>query len=451
MFFDLHVIIERWQDEKSVQISFFPTEALNINPLKLCVGHWKFDLKKQDMQQTNERWFQLKNDGKRDLFFLERKWQGYYAEDSATLFLGPVIAILTEIKNSKGNIRFPSIEEFCKEVDQIFQKKGGFMYVANLNDFYKKTGYYREEHEWKKETLPIPDVIYNRIHSRKKESSRAFRKAKRVVKKHCICFFNESFLDKWTVFQLLQESDDIRPYLPETKLLTKESLLKMLENSPVYIKPIAGSQGKDIIYAEQKDGKVFIRSTGEMLDMDETMEIQPFLTKLFHSLDPSSFLIQKKIDLLTPQDCLLDFRLLCHWQGDHGWKVTSIVARTGKNKAIVSNISQGGHLEKPKTILKKFFPTDFFHIYQTMIQLAVKVAQAVHQRSDGNFFELGVDIGIDQKGKIWLIEVNSKPSKKEAIHTNTFRPSALAIFHIAEKKWRERMEFDVQNRDERND
>jgi hypothetical protein len=448
MFFDLYVKMEQCQDEDCVQISFFPSEDLNISPLKLCVGHWDFDLKEQDVERTNERWFQLKTGGKGDLFFLERKWQGYFSADSATLFLGPVIAILTEIKGSEKNIQFPSIEAFCKEVDQISRKRGGFLFVANLNYFKKEKGYYWEEHNWKKETLPLPDVMYNRIHSRKKETSNAFQNAKSVLNDHRICFFNESFLDKWSVYRLLKDHDDIRSYLPETKLLTEESLLQMLANSPVYIKPIAGSQGKDIIYAERKNGKVAIRSTGETFDMDETMDIQPFLTKLFHSLDPSSFLIQKKIDLLMPQDCLLDFRLLCHWQSDRSWKVTSIVARTGKKQEIVSNISQGGRLENPKSFLKNFFPADFFRIYQMMIQLATKVALEIHQRSEGNFFELGVDIGIDQKGKPWLIEVNSKPSKKKAIHNDSIRPSALAVFRITEKKWKERTQFYEKNHDE---
>ncbi|MBE3570277.1 MAG: hypothetical protein IMW92_09255 [Bacillales bacterium] len=294
MFFDLYVKMKQCQGEECVQISFFPSETLNISPLKLCVGHWDFDLKEQDVDRTNEHWFQMKNDSKGDLFFLERKWQGYYEADSATLFLGPVIAILTEIKKSERHIQFPSIEKFCKEVDQISRIRGGFLFVANLNYLNKEKGYYWEKHDWKKETVPYPDVMYNRIHSRKKETSNVFRNAKHVLKNHRICFFNESFLDKWSVYRLLKDNDDIRPYLPETKLLTEESLLKMLENSPVYIKPVAGSQGKDIIFAERKNGKAAIRSTGETLDMEETMEIQPFLTKLFHSLDPSSYLIQKK-------------------------------------------------------------------------------------------------------------------------------------------------------------
>jgi glutathione synthase/RimK-type ligase-like ATP-grasp enzyme len=441
MFFDLNIKMDRCQKKDRIQISFSSHSISNLHPYKLCVGSWLFELEELNVHCSNENWFQIKNPSKRNLLFLERKWQGYYAVDSATLFLGPVLAVLTETKGTEKNIHFPSIEEFCLEMDHLSQKRGGFLYVANLNYFKKEKGYFWDEHRWKKETLPLPNIMYNRIHSRKKESSKAFRNARRILKKHHICFFNESFLDKWTVYQLLKNKKDICSYLPETSLLRKESLLNMLAESPVYIKPITGSQGKNILYAEQNDGKISIHSTGKIFNKNEMMEIQAFLTKLFHSLQPSSFLIQKKIDLLMPEQCLLDFRILCHCLSDHNWKVTSIVARTGKKQEIVTNISQGGRLENPKAFLKKFFPSDFLRIFQSMIQLATRAAKAIGQNVKGNFFELGVDIGIDLKGKPWLIEVNSKPSKKMASASETIRPSALTIFHITENIWKEQMKF----------
>lgn len=62
-----------------------------------------------------------------------------------------------------------------------------------------------------------------------------------------------------------------------------------------------------------------------------------------------------------------------------------------------------------------------------MKELAIEACSLVTQMSDGIIGELGVDIGVDEEGKLWIIEINSKPSKNFEAESNKIRPSAKAL------------------------
>jgi predicted ATP-grasp superfamily ATP-dependent carboligase len=66
-----------------------------------------------------------------------------------------------------------------------------------------------------------------------------------------------------------------------------------------------------------------------------------------------------------------------------------------------------------------------------MKELAVETASIISQKCDGLIGELGIDIGVDENGKLWIIEVNSKPSKNFEDSDKRIRPSAKALIEYA--------------------
>jgi glutathione synthase/RimK-type ligase-like ATP-grasp enzyme len=127
---------------------------------------------------------------------------------------------------------------------------GGFFYVFSYKDLTAQnvSGYYFENGKWIFSKLPQPDVIYNRIHSRKIERISSFKDFRKVLEKLNIPFFNDRFLSKWEVYEKLMLKENIHPYMPETRIYTLENLKELIEKfNMVFIKPIHGSQGRDII------------------------------------------------------------------------------------------------------------------------------------------------------------------------------------------------------------
>ena len=366
----------------------------------------------------------------------ERNFLAHFDRHSNTLTLGPIFGLLTEINENNETAdtpHFRSIHKFCEELDQLTSDIGGFFYVFRLQDFSDDGiyGYYFQDGGWIKTQVPFPDVIYNRIHSRKLDSSKHFQVLKTKLLAKNIHLFNDQFLSKEKVANLLKEEDYLRPYLPETASLTENTLREMINRYPVlFLKPIHGSQGRNIIkLSSQNNGLLAELSTGSIKERGiEFSGFQPFFQWLQPFLKKRTYLVQQGIPLIKYKNNQLDFRILCQRNSHNSWKATSGVARVSANDQFVANIARGGQMIKPLRVLTSLSNREnAMQQLSLMKELAIEIASIISQKSDGLVGELGIDIGLDENGKPWIIEVNSKPSKNFEEETSKIRPSAKAL------------------------
>lgn len=341
--------------------------------------------------------------------------------------------MLTEIsENEDGSPDFRSVHAFCEEIHHGLSEIGGLFYVFTLRDFSKEsiTGYCFEDDYWTKRTFPLPDVIYNRIHSRRLEYGELFQQLYQYVQEQNISFFNYRFLSKWEVHRMLLLEEHMHPYLPQTSLYSKENLENMLdEHHSVFLKPVHGSQGRNIIRLSKHNTEFCFKTSA---GTNENSTSLPSLTQLLEALEKQTkrrlYLIQQEIPLITYDGRKLDFRILCHKNKQESWIVTSSVARISALQQFVSNIARGGEMIKPLKALANYFDRAVaLQIFALMKEIAVECAAIIEQQSDGETGELGIDLGVDPSGHVWIIEVNSKPSKKFEEPGKKIRPSARAI------------------------
>lgn len=127
------------------------------------------------------------------------------------LLLGPVIAIITEIKK-KPNLEnlFPTIRSFCQELHEYSQQNGGLVYVSNLTRF-PQSGFHFDGEQWVEGEVPKCNIIYNRIHNRLIENKLGFQNLKQLWKDNHILLFNDSFLSKKHVFDILKKKKIFKP------------------------------------------------------------------------------------------------------------------------------------------------------------------------------------------------------------------------------------------------
>jgi hypothetical protein len=357
-----------------------------------------------------------------------------YSYSEQTLYLAPMIGLLTEIDDiDPENPHFRSVHSFCEELEFVTKNLGGFFYVFSLqtlNDPYI-IGYYLNDGQWCKSQLPVPDVIYNRIHSRRLESSTVFQQFRQQLKNDEIPIFNDRFLSKWEVYDVLMTEYHLQPHIPCTKLYSKKNLQEFLLTFPVvFLKPVHGSQGRNIIRVEQKESSFLLQFSyfkekqNSLIASDITQVhdlIEPFLKN-------NSYLIQQGIPFIQYQDRLMDFRVLCHKNNQDVWSVTSVVARLSAEKQFVSNIARGGETMKPLQALSLYFDRKTSKQQFIFIkELALEFASVISLSSEGLTGELGIDMGIDSQGNPWIIEANSKPSKNFEEQEIKIRPSAKAI------------------------
>ncbi|MGG5253362.1 YheC/YheD family protein [Neobacillus sp. SM06] len=368
------------------------------------------------------------------------KLQAKASSADNSLYLGPVVALLTDPPSSlEDEPYFRSIHSFCEELAAKTAELGGIFYIFTYKHFTANgvNGYFLHEGKWEFGKLPLPNVIYNRTHSRKLEQLRVFQAFRQQLERFAIPFFNDRFLSKWEVFEMLSLEDKLLPYLPETELFSKETFFTFLEKYPiVFLKPTHGSQGKNILKLTNEKNSFRLETTTCALSskLSEVQSAERIFQLLQPLLEKRIYIIQQGILLATHESRSIDFRVLCHKNPDDLWQVTSIVARISGDQQFVSNIARGGEMVKPITALRLFFPKKTAkEILSLMKELAIEAADTVDRNTEGLIGELGVDIGVDSSGKLWLIEINSKPSKNFEQTKTKIRPSTKAIIQLCTK------------------
>ncbi|CAM3649107.1 YheC/YheD family protein [Mesobacillus zeae] len=350
----------------------------------------------------------------------------------------PIIAVLVHAKecNDSGP-DFGSIHTFCREMFIHARQSGLLLYIFTLKGITDQGvhGYFLEEDMWVKKFFPFPHVVYNRLHSRRAETGKRFSEFMKLAEKANIQVFNNRFLNKWEVHQFLSSEQKLSTHLPETCLFSRTNLEKMLPcKNSVFIKPIHGSQGRKIIKLVYEDGIYradFSAFPGESKMVFTSLE--EVFERISLCLGKQHYIIQQGIPLLTLNGRTTDFRVLCHRGKNLSWGVTSTVARLSEKGHFVANLARGGESIRPMKALFPLFGIEKAkEIAAHLNALATHAAECVSAKAPGLTGELGVDIGADIAGDLWIIEVNSKPSKDFEVHATKVRPSAKAIIECSQ-------------------
>ncbi|HYK74975.1 MAG TPA: hypothetical protein VEV44_17915, partial [Pseudoneobacillus sp.] len=188
--------------------------------ITICVGKHHMSLEVREYE-SNDPLILLSN-----RFFEESylpiqsyTFYSYFIYTTQTLHLAPLIGLLTEVnEDDLENPNFRSIHSFSEELEHVTNHLGGFFYVFSIQSMTEEyiTGFYNQNGKWCKARLPIPDVIYNRIHSRKLESSTLFHQFRKQIQLSHIRMFNDRFLSKWEVYDVLLTEEHLRTYIPST-------------------------------------------------------------------------------------------------------------------------------------------------------------------------------------------------------------------------------------------
>lgn len=330
--------------------------------------------------------------------------------------IGPVVGVMIDVL---GDITKPFAGQtfFAKQLLTCGKELGLICYAFSPNsvNWSRKviSGYTLSSKGWKMQSFPFPDVVYPR--------ERAYTKSKNMVRSQLaalgVKFLNPVLVGKWETYKVISENPDLRSYLPDTKLLKNfEQVDQMVRKyQAVYLKPIAGSQGQNIIrvtrskrsggfqYQYQKNKKSF---------QGFADNIQQLHSALRHVMGNRQYIAQKQINLIKTEGHLIDVRVLVQKDHTGKWDVTGAACRMGKQGAITSNISSGGSGKKLSAVLSRHFkePQQQEQIEQEIRYVALESARSL-ENMIGLAGEMGIDVGIDKCGKTWFIEANLRPAR----------------------------------------
>ncbi len=373
-----------------------------------------------------------------------------YDQENAMIHIGPIIGIMADHLPNEPEYNPNSVQAELIYLSNMGLKLPAQYYIftpSSIN-WTKKTirGYtYRkldqDQGNWISSEYPFPDIVYDRIASRRGEARARVRYTKtKLMSMPYLKYFNPSFLNKWKVHGLLLNNENLTEYLPETKILNLSNLTEMISKyKTLYLKPSNGSLGHGIIkvvcdqngrlrYTVYKKG----RHTGHTGSPAGLMKATRYCRKRH------SYIVQEGINLDSYQHSAFDIRIIYQKNSEGEWLISKKFVRVAPRGSSVANMSRGGIAETSKKVFNDIFKGDTELIsrkneeLQNMCKIVAETLESVSQKIYG---ELGLDIGIDKEGKFWLIEVNSKPRKttetnlSQGIVRNTFRrPLQYAIF-----------------------
>lgn len=344
---------------------------------------------------------------------------------SSRIRVGPLIGILchpiwrAKERTLVRNRHLQALEKLVSSASE--QKALGFLFRMDEVDFEDGTvqGYIKTTDGWKRRRLPLPDVIYDQVISRKRERTQSYAERRQQLSAlYGQRIFNDGFFDKWAVHDWLQQDRSLRPHIPRTVRYTQATAaVNFVQRFPVtFLKPVHGSLGLGIArIVRHPDGTFhYDIKRAKQSPLHGTAASAGDVVKAFRGrLSARPYVIQEGIVLSHYQDRPFDIRILLQRDGDGEWRRTKMFARVAKAGDFTSNISSGGEALPVHTVFTEAFkkPAQAKACQREIVRVTRRVTEVMEKASGKVFGEMGLDIGIDQNGHVWVIEVNSKPWK----------------------------------------
>ncbi len=363
------------------------------------------------------------------------------ADDGGEIQLGPLIGVLTDGGRSSA-APFGDRTGFVRELLRLGQKRAYFFAFTprdinwqqeTVNAWFLDGG-----GGWVRRVVPLPDVVYNRLTSRRAETTMPITSLRERFLRKRIPFFNWSFFNKSDVYKLLDNDVEALRHLPESvNNPTPERIKELLEKHQfLYYKPTAGSLGIGIYRLTYHPRRGYFvryrRNGGNVLLRFSNFASLMKMLRARHGSGLNSYVVQQGIRLVEIDNCPIDFRFHMHKDGNNKWVVAGIGAKKAGRGSVTTHIKNGGSLMTPEQALSRTFGDQADAVLQKAKGIAVKLSEAIERNYSHTLGELGLDIGIDRDGDVWMFEANAKPGRSIFKHPALKEQGKASLQYILE-------------------
>lgn len=328
--------------------------------------------------------------------------------DAEGIRFGPVIGLL--LARTKNQLISRKPDELLNYT-LIYPGIKGLLYVFSIdgidfknrliNGFYYNPDVHKTNMMWEERTLPFSDSIFQRI-----VMADDIRLALKEMTSNRL--FNSRYFDKWEFWKIVSRAECISENIPHTILLsTIDDLDEMLANyDEAYLKPLNGTLSRGLNKVSRfKGGYLFsIEHGSEQVKIRSKNRADTFLKELTGG---RRYIIQQGLDPLTIDDRHMDFRVIMQKDHTKKWNCTGIIACIGIAGSICSNWGYELTFETALTKHFNFSQEALFKKRQEIVGICKKVCEALEMDGE-NYGDLGIDVLIDKKFKVWVLEANKR-------------------------------------------
>lgn len=274
--------------------------------------------------------------------------------------------------------------------------------------------------KWRKAAAPFPNVIYNQIKSRKIYETLLYKRFFNYLQNAGSTMFNHNYFNKGDMYRYISDDPQLKAYLPLSYISPDANQIEeLLKLAPVFLKPLKGSGGQGIYKISRITGEkpYFCEAMFGKTQIRESYATLSLLLKK-HVQKLSAYLVQQGVELMRYGPDFFDLRVQLNKNGKDEWVVTAL----GANINHPSNITtHGGWIKMGSYVLNEAFKHRAYEIEEKIEAVSKRIGYVLERRYGHELGDLGIDLGVDQSGRVWIFEANSAPGRHIFKH-NLLKP-----------------------------
>ncbi|MGQ7887556.1 YheC/YheD family protein [Paenibacillus sp. WC2504] len=199
----------------------------------------------------------------------------------------------------------------------------------------------------------------------------------------------------------------IRATLPPTTVLKRDSFYRFMRRyQSVYIKPNMSHMGKGIMKAWSTDKEYrLVKVKGGYKSFRNLKSTYNAIQKL---TSKDQYILQRTIHLAKIQTRPFDIRVMMMRNSQNEWQYTGMLAKVAGQSSVITNVNRGGGyvipIENALDTSLRLTHEQQQRTIKDLIDLSHRICDRFNRYKYSS--QIGIDFGIDQHHKIWIIEVN---------------------------------------------
>lgn len=311
-----------------------------------------------------------------------------------------MIGVLSHYDNPTGMIKFLSLVSKAKGIDLIFFRIKDIDQQNNVIN-----GKTLVDNNWIEITTEIPRVIEVSSYCLKYKNELEY-----LNKYAFLTNSSRNRMSKATFQKKLEEDSHLKKYVIPSEACTSFSVIeKFLSNyNKIIIKPGNGEKGKGIYKIIKNNDDEFELNYQQSQEKVSLEQLNAFYMDKIGSTG-RRYIVQKYITSTTPDGSPFDCRIHLEKNRFGKWAIPKIYVRIGLGQKVTSNISQGGGSSDAELFFNIYFKDKAEEILKHLGELGHKVAIKQEELRDTELMKLGVDVGVDEQGDLYIFETNGDP------------------------------------------
>lgn len=213
--------------------------------------------------------------------------------------------------------------------------------------------------------------------------------------------------NKWVKTALLQSDPAVTRYIPEMKSFSAANVSSMLARyGRVVAKPQVGAGGHGLILIYRNNHKYIYHHYGRVRSFVSFAAMMNSINKVRKR---RKYMLQQGIHLARINGRPIDYRVKIVKMPDKIWRITAMVGRLARKGLFVTNLCRGGTLLSAAEGLRRSLSPSLLRSKKREMRTITYVSTGILDLRYPGIGQLGFDYGIDRRGKIWILEVNTRP------------------------------------------